>query len=807
PMAAPASAVTTPAWAVAPPPPPPPLAPPLAPPLGPQRPRSPRRRTGVLVGVGILVLAIITGGLTVWLLNRGDDDNGPSADRAGGLNVMPASIDNGVSVLGEPGRTWEFSPTDVTSDSSIGSMSPDGVSNTDTVLSFPETFVFQTGREDEDAPAQLVGVDRDSGDVRWTHDLASYGSACFLPDADHLYCSVTTNDDGHGELVRIDPAKGKVTATAAVDTTWLSMVLDNGLLYVVHSTPGDAEGHSVTLRTFDADTLREAWELQLLDRDARPADGDEYDYGPWIEFQGGRLSAYHGPLQWEIDHRARRVTSYDSSRDWNTVTSEDGYTLRWIDDGTVQITDGSGREVLRSADDPWYGGAAGNYVAEGRLGIGSGLFDLSSGEYVWKREDLAGYDDQGSEFDWRWTLDRRNVLVEDSSYDETLERTSGNLLDGETGKTLVHLPEVNAPTVRTRDAIVTMQEGEVRAYDAATGDLAWTRSLPGSYDSLYLAGDSIVAVGSYGFFVLTDFPSTRQADSDQRDGDTAYVTACGAPPEFVPTASTTRFGGVAITYTVKATCDGGQWLNHSQLSVPFVVGGYAYASGYFDFSEEPYWIPEEGEDLELVYPFENTQVPETRFEQAIQEDGGTGKVIEVPCEPGPDNTEGAVPSDPSYGADPDDPTTADGAPDESTDEDRDETALEALQRIADEDAGAVDALGTSWTAQLSSKKPGTADDGKVYDSYDDILALHLQHRARYPDSLLVYSNDWSGSFGPSSRDYWVTLSGQSEATSRPVLRWCQDEGWGLGDCWAKRLQHSGDPDLNTDKNEPDDRNN
>jgi hypothetical protein len=352
-----------------------------------------------------------------------------------------------------------------------------------------------------------------------------------------------------------------------------------------------------------------------------------------------------------------------------------------------------------------------------------------------------------------------------------------------------------------------MQEGEVRAYDAATGDLAWTRSLPGSYDSLYLAGDSIVAVGSYGFFVLTDFPPTRQADSDQRDGDTAYVTACGAPPEFVPTASTTRFGGVAITYTVKATCDGGQWLNHSQLSVPFVVGGYAYASGYFDFSEEPYWIPEEGEDLELVYPFENTQVPETRFEQAIQEDGGTGKVIEVPCEPGPDNTEGAVPSDPSYGADPDDPTTADGAPDESTDEDRDETALEALQRIADEDAGAVDALGTSWTAQLSSKKPGTADDGKVYDSYDDILALHLQHRARYPDSLLVYSNDWSGSFGPSSRDYWVTLSGQSEATSRPVLRWCQDEGWGLGDCWAKRLQHSGDPDLNTDKNEPDERNN
>lgn len=111
-----------------------------------------------------------------------------------------------------------------------------------------------------------------------------------------------------------------------------------------------------------------------------------------------------------------------------------------------------------------------------------------------------------------------------------------------------------------------------------------------------------------------------------------------------------------------------------------------------------------------------------------------------------------------------------------------------------------------WTAQLSSKKPGTYDDGIVYD-YDDILALHLQHRARYPDALLLFSTDWPGTYSPKSNDYWVTLSGASEQTTRPVLDWCTQEGWGAGDCWATRPRTSGDPPSNVDHAPPDDANN
>ena len=35
-------------------------------------------------------------------------------------------------------------------------------------------------------------------------------------------------------------------------------------------------------------------------------------------------------------------------------------------------------------------------------------------------------------------------------------------------------------------------------------------------------------------------------------------------------------------------------------------------------------------------------------------------------------------------------------------------------------------------------------------------------------------------------------------TTQPVIDWCHGEGFGDGDCWAKRLRRSGDPDDNTD---------
>lgn len=770
-----------------------------------------------MVGIGVLALAIVSGGLTVWLLNRGDE-GGPNADRAGGLNVMPASIDNGISVLGEPGRVWTFEASEAVNGSTFSPLDPHSEDEfySPTAVAVGHTLVTAVSTYDDEGNQSLtvVGVGEDS-EQHWTH---ANSGGCWDVDGAHLVC---VDEDGHLEL--LDPDTGRTTATSSLRPSYgVDPTIHQNTLYVL--VDGD-DGEEYRLHALDLVNLKKKWDTVV------PIAVPEASYASYggITVSAGVATLTYanyetggGDVVVEFDQHTGAVVS-------TTQADDDSYT-----EGSWTIAldyDGDRFEVRRSGDvifehsgSPWSSQSrTQRHIVDGRVGADGTLYDVQSGEAIWSRQDLRDQPNWESTT-WNWSTDGEQVLAR--SIDEINSTARTVVLDAATGETEWTVEDEYYSEGETRDAFIDSQSVSESEIESASwtvqvrnrddGSISWSRDLSdlltqddrdnGQSGGVYLTDGAIWAIAPSSIRGFSEFPTTGGSGSNS-DDDTAYVTACGAPPEFVPTASETAYGGVAITYTVKATCKGGQWLNHSQLSVPFVVGGYSYASGYFDFSEEPYWIPEGGEDLELVYPFENTQVPEPEIEKAIEDDGGTGNVVQVPCEPGPDNTGGAVPSDPSYGADPGDPTTADGAPDESTDEDRDETALEALQRIADEDTDSVDALGTTWTAQLSSKQPGTADDGKVYDSYDDILALHLQHRARYPESLLVYSNDWAGSFGPTSRDYWVTLSGQSEATTRPILRWCKDEGWGLGDCWAKRLQHSGDPDLNTDKDDPDERNN
>ncbi len=281
-------------------------------------------------------------------------------------------------------------------------------------------------------------------------------------------------------------------------------------------------------------------------------------------------------------------------------------------------------------------------------------------------------------------------------------------------------------------------------------------------------------------------PMDAAAPSEGDYHDDVYRTKCGSPPMFTPVATEATNVGVNITYELRAVCPGGQWLNWSQIRVPLLVDGQTWADGYFNYSTNPYWIPEDGVEHTLTYPYAGTTVPYEEIAGAIS--GGVN-VIEVPCEEGPDNSDdGPVPAAPTSQTG-EDTVGSTGAP--GSDEELQESALQALQRIAAEDEASIEEL--DWTAQLSSKRPGTRDDGIVYDTYDKILELHLAHRARYPATLLAWSGDWPGSYGPTSSDFWVTLSGDSYDATRPVLQWCRSEGWGAGDCWAKRLERAGDP--------------
>ncbi len=796
------------------PPTPPPMPMPMPPAALPTPPRRPKTRgPGLLVALiaGGLVLLAAGGGFSAYLLTRGDSHE---KGRAGSLNVREASFEHGRSLLSEPGEEWIFDPDDVIPGGEIDGVFGDWYGPHLDIVAFDDILVTRVrDNTDEDAdiaPSVLVGLDAADGSVAWTVDDPDVGGSCWGLKSSYLLCS----DAELNGLRALDPDSGKVRASSDFAPGYGDPVIDGGNLYAMGAPAGGEYG----LSALDPTTLTPRWHTPFSPTPIEEA-GDPSRYAIRVAGQEVRVK----DSDWAVGAFDRA-----SGTLLRPATEHSYYSPIGLDPGWTLSTDGEvpadnrttlaregGRIFLTASGDPWLATDSDDSpIQDNSIGIGNSLYDLTTGEPVWQRNDL---DSHG----WTWTPDQQQILAGSVSGDDVL------VLDAATGETQWSyqpsgvnddLHGVDQAWFHGDAALVTHAENdELTVYDRTDGEFRWSRDLArldtenneeayGYWDAQVTLSPRTVAIASPGGVLgLTDFPAKGEAsesDDDRDSDDVAYTTACGRPPEFVPVETEVSGGGITVTYEVRAVCPGGQWLNLSQLRVPVVVDDYTYADGYFDFSDTPYWIPDydggdyggEGEprELRLTYDFADTTVPYDDIAGAIEADAGTGNVVVIPCEPGPDNNDDApVPSDPSYGADPADAVTSSGGP-ATDDAQTQESALEALQRIAAEDKDAVAQL--DWTAQLSSKRPGTRDDGIVYDSYDAILALHLEYRSRYPESLLAWSNDWPGSFGPSSQDYWVTLGGQSESTTVPILDWCRAEGWGDGDCWAKRLLTSGNPD-------------
>ena len=110
-----------------------------------------------------------------------------------------------------------------------------------------------------------------------------------------------------------------------------------------------------------------------------------------------------------------------------------------------------------------------------------------------------------------------------------------------------------------------------------------------------------------------------------------------------------------------------------------------------------------------------------------------------------------------------------------------------LERLARSDAASLAAVENAWVPQLSSKRPGTVASGRTYDAAA-ILAEHEQLRARHPQARLLWSGDWPV-FG--SDDYWVTVLATPSSSAGGANSWCDRQGFGADDCFAKWLARSG----------------
>ena len=111
-------------------------------------------------------------------------------------------------------------------------------------------------------------------------------------------------------------------------------------------------------------------------------------------------------------------------------------------------------------------------------------------------------------------------------------------------------------------------------------------------------------------------------------------------------------------------------------------------------------------------------------------------------------------------------------------------ASEALDTIVATDAPALEAVVGDWVPQLSSKIAGPSAD-------DAALSDHEALRNRYGSARLLLSDDWPVFRAPG---YWVTVVAQPFATAEAANAWCDLQGIGSDDCFAKRLSHTGGPD-------------
>jgi serine/threonine-protein kinase len=167
-----------------------------------------------------------------------------------------------------------------------------------------------------------------------------------------------------------------------------------------------------------------------------------------------------------------------------------------------------------------------------------------------------------------------------------------------------------------------------------------------------------------------------------------------------------------------------------------------------------------------------------------QDDSGTGYVPDT--EPvSPDATETTPDFTPETTVDPSYPTDpADSSADAATE----------LSTIAAADLPELRAsLNGTWLPQLSSKRTGMTVNGTYYDDAA-ILADHVALRSAYPDARLVWSGDWVTFSAP---DFWVTMLAEPFATAAGANAWCDAQGIGRDDCFAKRLSTVGPGDGNT----------
>ena len=274
---------------------------------------------------------------------------------------------------------------------------------------------------------------------------------------------------------------------------------------------------------------------------------------------------------------------------------------------------------------------------------------------------------------------------------------------------------------------------------------------------------------------------TRPSRDDPSEGGSAWGTAtAGAPSSAGPTTCSTdplleaesidlTPEGLVVSVAFMSSCGGGDIESNSALEVTVAEGRRDVAAGSFDFSSQPLVIePGLPSRRTLVFPpgmYWRTPDMLSASPQLVAKRTGSSD-RSAPTPPvGPTTMVAAASAKPSYGS-------VDGV------------AEAVLKELRDSDYRDVrSSMSNRWVPQVSSKRVGLVVEGETLTSAD-ILRNHLALRQRFSGARLVWSGQWTTFNGP---DFWITVVGPALRTADDANRWCDSNGFGIDDCFAKFL--------------------
>lgn len=302
-----------------------------------------------------------------------------------------------------------------------------------------------------------------------------------------------------------------------------------------------------------------------------------------------------------------------------------------------------------------------------------------------------------------------------------------------------------------------------------------------------------IAIGSLAFVVFggrggaatTQATAARPSAPAQTATATVTETTMAKPPPCrdaprVDVTSTKLTGnGLTMNAEFSTSCDEGDTLTGSTVVLSAAQGTRDFASGKFDLDANPIVMPSNGTVRRtLIFPDGMYwRVPEListgPMDVGVDGAGHSGNVTDYSDGSSTLTADGAA--DPGHGS-------------------LDGTATHALQELADYDRSFVtSSLQNFWVPQISSKKVGIHADGIVY-SANDILRNHFSLRERYPNVKLVSSDDWT-TFSDSG--FWISVVGTPYYIGPLANNWCDQNGIGAGDCFAKVISSSFGPEGTT----------